>query len=100
TAGDLKVRPVRVDLLRAEVPAVALLDPAVEDLGRPLVVRLEEVLPKGVVRVPFPHQDAGQVRVPGEPDAHHVEDLALLEVRPRRAGRPRRRALSRRRTRR
>ena len=42
--GDLHVRAVGVDLLGAEVLAVALLDPAGEDLRRPFVIRLEEVL--------------------------------------------------------
>jgi hypothetical protein len=33
---DLQIRPVRIDLLGAEVAAESLLDAAVEDLRRPL----------------------------------------------------------------
>ena len=80
--GDLHVGAVGIDLLGPEVLAEALLDAAVEDLGRPLVVRLEEVLAEREVRVAFPHEDALQLGVAGEPDAHHVVDFAFLEIGP------------------
>ena len=48
----------------------------------PFVIGFEEVLAERVVGVAVPHQDALQLGVPGEPDAHHVVDLALLEVGP------------------
>src|SRR5262249_58953543 len=56
---------------------------AVERLGRLLEVRLVVVLAQGVALEPLPEQDPAQVRVPGEADAHHVVDFALLELRPR-----------------
>ena len=61
---------------------MALLDAAVEYLRRAFVIRFEEVFAERVVGVAFPHQDAGQLGMPGEPDAHHVVDFALLEVGP------------------
>ena len=60
--GDLDVRAVGVELLGAEVLAGPL-DAAVEDLRRPLVVGLEEVLAERVVGVAVPHEDALQLGV-------------------------------------
>ena len=60
--------------------AEALVNPAGEDLGRALVIRLEEILAHRVVSVAVPHEDALQLGMPGEMHAHHVVDFALLEV--------------------
>ena len=80
--GDLHVGAEGVDLLGAEVLAEALVDPAGEDLGRALVIGLEEILAERVIGVSLPHEDALQLGVSGEADAHHVVDFALLEVGP------------------
>ena len=37
-------------------------------------------LRSGMIRIAFPHQDAAQVRMAPEPDAHHVVDLALVPI--------------------
>ena len=74
--------PYGIDLLGAEVLPVALIDAAGKHLGRPFVIRLEKILAQGMVGVSFPHQDARQLGVAREAHAHHVVDLALLEISP------------------
>ena len=46
-----------------------------------------EILSQRVEGIAIPHQDAAQIRMPWEADAHHVENLALVPV----CGRPDRR---------
>ena len=48
--------------------------------GGPAAADAEEVLPQRVTGVTLPEQQPPEVGVPGEPDAHQVVHLALLEV--------------------
>src|SRR5262249_13862760 len=57
-----------------------LVNPAREYLGRPFVIRLEIILAERIIGKAVPHQNARQVGVAGEANAHHVVDFALLEI--------------------
>ena len=80
--GTFKFVPNGLDFLGAEMLAVALVDPAGKDLGRSFVVRLEKILAEREISEALPHQDALQLGVAREAHAHHVIDLALLEIGP------------------
>src|SRR5208337_1603996 len=78
--GYFQIRAERIDLLGAEMLAEPFVNPARKDLGGRLVVRLEEVLAEWIVGIAFPHENPLQLGVAGEANAHHVEDLSLLEI--------------------